>query len=220
MKIHITGGFRCGTTLLRNLMICFEDVWVYHTGAEPYFPEVPQDNADITVTKCGLTRERMGRWLEEDVKILVIVRNPLDMSCSAVYDQPDARFSDIRPDCLEYVAACVPRLENIPNKRLLIRYEDLVRSPGDVQKRIANFFDLDIRYPFSVGYKYFPSVAEAPEQNSLGSSSGGSTRGVINRPIDIKSIDIWKQHPMRRRAEELSQEPYVREFISLYYKEG
>ena len=221
MRLHITGGYRCGTTLMRNLMVGFEDTWIYHEGSEPENPEVPQNNATITVTKCGNNPGRMARWLEDDdVKLIVMLRDLRDMSCSIAVDLPDEKFSDIRPDAMVSLDVCVPKLLNIPGKMLLLRYEDLVSEPNNAQEVIASFFDLTIRYPFLEAHKYFPSVQNAPEQNSLTSSSRPQAEASMRaRPIDTKSVGIWKQHECRSSAEEFAQEPIVREFLSIYYPE-
>jgi hypothetical protein len=62
-------------------------------------------------------------------------------------------------------------------------------------------------------------IDREPEQDSLGSSSREAPQEPRNRPIDTKSIGIWKKHPGRKRAEMLAREPEIKEFLELYYPE-
>jgi len=206
-KIHVTGGYRCGTTLMRSLMVCFEGTWVYPHGNEPTISH----DAEYVVTKCGVSLVRWENWMKDpDLKVVCMLRDPRDVSCSVEAGHPEKRFLDLRP---EMVAHFQVDYREVPGRIILIKYEDLVSDPNAVQKRVAEEFGLRIKYSFTEGYKYFPRGSDS---GSLKSSSRGGTKE--ERPIDAKSVGIWKSHPtLRARAEQFGEETVTKEFLRKYY---
>ncbi|MGA3000734.1 MAG: sulfotransferase [Acetobacteraceae bacterium] len=84
-----------------------------------------------------------SRLFFDQVKDIVIVRDPRDLLCSAM------AFWKLRPEmALTMLASTVSRLARIARHAdpdtIVIRYEDLVREPVSTRQALSRFLDLDL----------------------------------------------------------------------------
>jgi len=215
---HIQGGKRTGTTLMKNLMVCFEDTWVCPLETGPFgLQALPDYEIPTNIRQTNIVTKQPAvtftkELLQRGAKIISMIRDPRDVMTSVWREVPlkgrKQPFAVARPDCLEYFDG---ELENIPGKLFILRYEDLVSHPNKSQKEIAEFFDLEIDTPFNLGHEKFPGP------NPLMNKEQIQLNGI--RTPDTQSIGRWRQTKWKRKAEELMTNTKVRAFLDKYYPE-
>jgi hypothetical protein len=156
--IFIAGCGRSGTTLVRDLMTCFADTFVYgphqrmHLSGKGGF-ESPfstfarlrsrgvQENIVIKRTyNCAETLH----LLPSEIELLYCVRNPYAVLTSTHPRTAGKRCFHITPErwLTEYRALSTLRAVQ-PNRRIvLVRYEDVVTAPNTAQANISKAFEL------------------------------------------------------------------------------
>jgi hypothetical protein len=148
MKIFIAGCGRTGTTLIRDLMSCFQDTHVLVDG--PYGEAPFSRFASISRTETHLLIKRTGEcWqtlslLPDDVGLIYCIRHPFDVLTSThPLTQHVRRFHiSLERWTSEYEALRALRVAQ-PNRHIFIlRYEDLIHEPNLVQDKLAGHFNL------------------------------------------------------------------------------
>lgn len=118
-----------------------------------------------------------------EIKVIWMVRNPLDVLTSYHPDQPDKFYMPPLKvlKCLELYQ----RFRQEPQV-LSVHYEELVSNPRAVQARIAGAFQVELLRNFTEGYKYFPKFCQ-------------NVRAMHSiRPIDADGVQKWKSNPRYR----------------------
>jgi hypothetical protein len=111
------------------------------------------------------------------VKILWMLRNPLDVLTSTHAVRPDEFY--VKPERLLESFELYDRFKD-EAQVLTVRYEDLVLNPNALQGRIAQAFQLEPAHAFNAAHDYFPRFRQ-------------NVRAMHSiRPIDAKSVQKWR----------------------------
>lgn len=156
-KIFIAGCGRSGTTLLLKLMRCFEDV---HTvRVEEEISEF--NNLELVVEEKSIVIKRKA-WahkglpdISSDIKLIYCVRHPADVLTSKLR-KPNKRVKSSTPEYYitkdRWVSEFDAYLElirrQLKREISIVRYEDLIENPDDVQRLLAKNLDLEPRVSF------------------------------------------------------------------------
>lgn len=115
---------------------------------------------------------------DENFGAIYMMRDPRDVLVSKHFLKPNRYW--VRYDRWIYNAELAKEFEN-HERVLLVRYEDLLTKPEDIQKQISETFDLEIKQPFSRCHKDFDKEDEA----NINAMKGA-------RPLDPKRIGSWR----------------------------
>lgn len=215
---HIQGGKRTGTTLMKNLMICFKDTWVCPLETGPFglmaLPdyEIPTNIRHKNIVTKQPATGHTTELLQRGAKVISMIRDPRDVMTSvwaaSQWRECKQPFQVARPDALDYLDG---PLESVPGRLYVLRYEDLVSHPNKIQEKLAEFFDLEMDISFNLGYERFPvpDIHLNKEQRQL--------NGV--RTPDTQSIGRWRQPKWKNKADVLMECEKVKEFLDKYYPE-
>jgi hypothetical protein len=155
MKIFIAGCGRSGTTLIRDLMNCFQDTYVL--VEEPYgeasfsrFTSLSRVENHVVIKRTGECWKTLPS-LPIDVGLIYCVRHPFDVLTSTHPLTKHLRRFHItlmrwnsEYNALDTLRAAQPK-RNI----FILKYEDLVHDPNTIQEKIAGPFGLIRNYRFS-----------------------------------------------------------------------
>lgn len=226
--ILIGGCGRSGTTLLLSLLSAHPNIYgIEKTGAFciSAYSDEPDPGPDFKVERiyCHLAgseveTERYSRWCEKTPKNVLFARQILD------YFGEGARFINIVRDGRDVVTSIHPsdpespwvsperwvrdvsagtELEEAP-RALTVRYEDLVRSPLEVLRRICRF----VGEPFAEeAFRAYPESAQI--QSSRNWSSGA-------RAISDSSIGRWREDSRAPAVERLLSIEEARALLRYY----
>ena len=178
-RLFVMGCARSGTWLLQLLMGYFEDAYTLkreaHFGAFACLDSV----ARIHVVKRLGTSYVYASEIPEQIALLYIVRHPFDVLSSTHLGVDN--YVTVERWMAETKA--VKSVMERERKRLhVVRYEDLVCRPDEVQREIAGKFGLASRVRFS----NFPNGIEIPPIVEQG-------MGGLRKP-DRESIGRREQH--------------------------
>jgi hypothetical protein len=191
--IHITGHARTGTTLMKNLMHCFEETFV--TMAERKVDEKDVARwANNKLDKKIVTKfPGFGVGIHDEfpgINVICMYRDPRDMYCSQrLAHRAGSRkvrwWHDNERRNPGGFASNISGLTAMLKHplTLAVRYEELVTDPDAVQEVIAQRFDLTIKHPFSKGDELFRS--ESTDKINF------AMNGI--RPPDTDSIGNWRK---------------------------
>jgi hypothetical protein len=179
-RIYVMGCGRSGTWLLTGIMNTYQATTVVpHEVDFAYFGLV-DCAADTLVLKRAKSSYERIESIPVSIRILYIVRHPFDVLTS--HNPKSNKLYYVDPG--RWVGEMMALRWLIESKRpetKIIRYEDLVRRPNDIQAEIAETFTLKIERPASD----YCSVFKPAPQDEL------SMHGL--RPPDLSSIDRWKK---------------------------
>lgn len=182
LRIHVVGiSARTGTTLLVEAMrACFE-IDGFHEREAPLTARLR--GVAIHLSKDPKDIHSLGPRLKLDPRLHVVcmVRDPRDVIVSENWTRPGTYFVASRFP--QRGAASMRRFTSHP-RFTVIRYEDLVASPSEVQRA------LEQRMPFlkrTADFGDFHRVASAVSEGN-----SNDMHGV--RPIDTSSIGNWRNH--------------------------
>ena len=150
--IFIAGCARSGTSLLRKLMSCFEDVVaVDRERSISHFLDLAHEPQHTLVVKRTNKCYRELPHLPECVDLIYCVRHPYDCLTSShpetaalqQFHVSERRWTE------EYDGLC--RLVGRQPRRAIsiVRYEDLVSDPDGVQQALCSALDLGVTHRFS-----------------------------------------------------------------------
>jgi len=135
-----------------------------------------------------------ARLFFDQVKDIVIVRDPRDLLCSAI------AFWKLRPDAaMAMLATTIPRLariaRNAKSDTTVIRYEDLVREPVATRRVLSDFLNLDLLSRCDAG------IGSIPDSHRTSRDPAAS-------------VGRWRNDllPEQIAACEVTFGPYMREF--------
>jgi len=150
-RIFIAGCARSGTTLLLDLAESFKNTHA-PKGKErrvEHFKKLDSTARNV-VLKRQIHSHKTLADLPADVDLIYCVRHPFDTLTSHHPAFPHRRFyvSEERWRA-EYAALKRLQAKQPDRKIYYVRYCDLVRSPDEVQKGLADSLELEIERPFS-----------------------------------------------------------------------
>jgi len=187
-RVHIVGSVRSGTSLMLSCMVngfqhdasCEHEMTVFRE---------PEGVPRLFISKHPSDIKRIHLILRHDPNLFVIYmeRDPRAVIASIHPIDPARYFADFRIWKESHKSA--KKLAD-ESRFKLVRYENLVESPDDVQRELAGHWPfLEMTDPFSTfDQKATPSF-KAEE----------AMKGV--RPISTDRIDGWKEHLPRIKAQ-------------------
>lgn len=154
LRIFIAGCGRSGTSLTRDLMNCFQDMYILNEG--PYGESPFSRFRDFTNMERNVVIKRTGDcWrtlpsLPDDIDLIYCVRHPFDVMTSTHPLTKHLRKYHITPErwSSEYHALRELKLTQPDRRIFFLRYEDLTHTPNIVQKKISDHFGIRATYPF------------------------------------------------------------------------
>jgi hypothetical protein len=150
--VFIAGCARSGTSLLRKLMSCFEDVAaVDRERSVSHFFDLAHGPQRTLVVKRTNKCHRELPHLPACVDLIYCVRHPYDCLTSShpetaahqAFHVSERRWTDEYDSLQRLVGRQPSRLISI------VRYEDLVRDPDGVQAALASSLSLGVAHRFS-----------------------------------------------------------------------
>lgn len=181
---------RSGSTVLQALMhACFERVASppgFETPPSPVaWKFIREDNPDarwalFKVPEMALDLTGIfSAGCQRGWHVLGLIRNPRSLLTSTVGGQPYFNKQDpMNMEPQQRWQKMAERLHQLPaemgDRFKLVKYEDLLTRPDQVQQEIAAWPDLEIVHPFSEGYKHMK-----PDERHAGTMNGV-------RPLDPK----------------------------------
>lgn len=139
MKSFIAGCGRSGTTLIRDLMGCFEDTYVYTEGAygeAPFssFSKIFCPESNVVIKRTGECWRTLAS-LPDDIGLIYCVRHPFDVLTSTHPLTKHLRRFHITFDrwTMEYDAWHTLRKKQPNPKVFILKYEELIAEPDVVQ---------------------------------------------------------------------------------------
>lgn len=205
-RIHITGAARSGTTLMLALMMTCFDI----DGAvtkETRLWRAPVRGRRVVLTKQPRDEAFAMRLARFDRKLHVIymLRDPREVVVSIHGSAPDRYWSDL-PDWRRSVKAARPYFHH-PRVHV-VRYDELVRDPDGVQRRLAAAMPfLKVTRPFSQFHEH-AKLTDPQWQRAMGSI----------RPPSPEALGSWRQHLPRLKAQLAAHGDICAELIELGFE--
>jgi hypothetical protein len=222
-RLHIIGCSRSGTTMLHAGMVCFENVFLSAAETPIHFPylakriELALRIGSDPGRKHYITKRNRG-WFKppnraeliaqtrfENIGLIHIVRDPRDVFLSMHSgDKQSEKPYVTREHWYDSILAADTVFEELRDypRKLVIRYEDVVREPSLAEERIATTFELrrDARaLPMNRVKDNFERL-----DVQISSSFIGALNGLRN--MDEKSIGRWRGEEDSVKTETLPPE--------------
>lgn len=202
MHLVVCGYSRAGTTLFYAMLrAALGAGWQTFDRERPAL-QVGRSQARHICSKRPLDVLQAGEILQRcrDPWLIALVRDPRDALTSMHASVPDDFF--VHADCQYFVPRrgrprrtspgllSIDRaIRSLPGERSwVLRYEDLVRDPADVQARLANQLGLT-----------FQEDLTAWQNGSLSPNLRRALNGV--RPLDASGVGRWRSYPDRIREQ-------------------
>jgi hypothetical protein len=150
MNIFIAGCARSGTTLLRNLMACFDDTYCHGKEARTSkFQQLGSPAHNVIVKRTAECHRKLPD-LAPTISLIYCLRHPVDVLTSTHPTTKHLRRFHVTPERWDQEYAALKQLQKKQPQRAIcyVRYEDLIRTPEDVQQRIAGAFGLSEKMRF------------------------------------------------------------------------
>lgn len=181
-RIHIVGsGPRTGTTLLSEMMVACFDITL-HTEHEDSIYRWPPCRGNIFLTKKPrdiLVIEPILRIMR-NLYVIYMVRDPRDMIVSKHAIDPDRYWASLTH--WKTYTTYGRRLTSHP-RFIIVRYEDLVTQPGQIQDYLMK------RMPFLIKKASFNSYHEIAQPSKDSMMALGGVRLASS-----SSIGNWRKH--------------------------
>lgn len=188
INLHVVGCPRSGTTLMAEMLVaCYE-----HNGhsehEESIFNVLPHHNG-VRLSKKPNDILWVEPLLERDpsLHILAMLRDPRSVICSMHKAWPDMYFCNY--PVWKRAEKALLRVRNHP-RVVVVRYEDIVVSPGTEQERIESAFPFLLRMHDFERFHEF-SRAGVDAKNALG--------GV--RELERSRVIGWQEHLPRLKQQ-------------------
>lgn len=151
-RIVICGSPRSGTTLMNEFMKCFYGTYVMNR--EEYALRFPYlvVNKKYIVTKHPLDFSNIDKIIDvyNDPYILFMLRDPRDVIVSKHFKYKDQYFVNFT-----LWEKAIHAFESTDyDKKLLVKYEELIRKPNVYQKEIARQINLESKSNFEDYYQF------------------------------------------------------------------
>jgi hypothetical protein len=132
-------------------MRCFKDTFSFEREAtEAKFDELGNQAPNVVVKRTAGSYERLPD-LASTISLIYCLRHPVDVLTSSHSRTRHLRRFHVTPERWdeEYEALKLLRRRQPQRKICYVRYEDLIRTPDDVQRQIGQAFGLSERIRFS-----------------------------------------------------------------------
>ncbi len=204
IRIHITGAPRSGTTLLQSLMGASFSGLVAPQGETRMWDKVPREGFVCTKNPNDTALAPLLLPLDRQLHMICMVRDPRDVIASRHYSAPEEYFTNLR--VWREHASLIRQLRARPRFHV-VRYEDLVQRPDQVQDTLADAMPfLGRKAAFSA---YTGDMAEdTVEAEAL--------NGV--RAVEAGQVGNWKDHKARVKGQILLHGNIDRELIEFGYE--
>ena len=204
-RIHIVGPPRSGTTLMLELLVNGFRVDGYWARETCVLRPPPREHG-IYCSKMPGDTHLAGPLLEGDPGqwIIFMLRDPRDVVVSRHGLAPDRYFANL----MQWRRAWGEIAPWRDHERLVVvRYEELARSPDSVQKEVSRRMPfLEFKAPFS-GYH----LTARPSTQSL-----EAMRAL--RPVEDSSIGAWRREKARLAGQMRTHGDLCAELIALGYE--
>jgi hypothetical protein len=204
-RIHVVGaGPRTGTTLLAECRVsCFAiDAFEPHEASLCRHKK----NVGVYLTKNPVDLHIVSPRLliDRHLHVIAMLRDPRDVIVSRHRNDPKRYWAPLR--FWKRHARVIRRLRH-HRRFILLRYEDLVRSPDAVQDALT------ARMPFLKQRARFSDFHKLARPSAKSVAAMGSVR-----PIDSASIGNWRNHLARVAGQIAIHGPISEELIAFGYE--
>jgi hypothetical protein len=181
-RIYVMGCGRSGTWLLTHVMATFADVEVVRKELPFEFFGLMVPSRSVLLLKRDHLAFRRIEQIPDSIEIAYIVRHPFDVLTSHL---PDSRrpYHILPERWLGEMTALRFLWDSRRKNAKIIRYEDLVTSPRQVQIELANFFQFLVGVSIDDLYTISTNPTEAANHSA--------------RKIDTSSISKYKREPAK-----------------------
>lgn len=191
-RVFIAGCPRSGTTLLLNMMRCFDNVAVdLSERSYDHFALLESDAPVQVLKRTGHCYDTLTA-APSAISIIYLVRHPFDVLTSRHRgDLAKGYFTTVEEWIAEYRAFVALRELRADSGLLVLRYEDLVQEADIVQAKIQRWLSgtpMHARLPFT----RFHEIARDDETLYQVALSGV-------RPVDTSSIAKWRHDEALRQ---------------------
>jgi len=180
IRIHITGAPRSGTTLMQALMAASYSRITAPTGEVRLWSTVPKDGIVCTKNPNDTLLAPMLLNMDKSLHFICMMRDPRDVISSKHYSAPDKYFTNLR--VWREHAAIARALGNHPRFHV-VRYEDLVTHPDEIQSRLGKAMGFLVRSAKFSEYSGETSDAQV-ETDALNGP----------RAVEASRLENWKEH--------------------------
>lgn len=188
-RIFIAGCSRSGTTLLLSMMKCFDDTHVvFSEHPASYFRKL-RNGQRVHVIKRTYRCWKMLHKIPLSVKIIYVVRHPFDVLTSKHPSFDKLFFTEFKTWTDEFHGfEKLSKVRTSQRDLYVVRYEDLVRKPNEIQNQISEIWNLRISAPFAQFHEILKNYKfDEEELQQLNALSG-------IRPPDLSSVYKWKKN--------------------------
>jgi len=165
--VFIAGCARSGTTLMQDLMSCFQNTYVV-PGESHFdrFDDATLPRGNVVVKRTHQTYQTLEH-LPTNITLIYMLRHPFDTLTSHHPDFPKRRYYVSKRRWRdEYRALKMLRCRQPQRSIIYVRYSDLVSDPDGVQARIAESAGLEVQTSFSQsGETFFMNSSGRYERN-------------------------------------------------------
>jgi len=185
MKVFITGCAKSGTTLLRRLFLAFSGVEVLPNETSLYGFLGKQNEKGILVGKRQYGDIFSSMLADATLlkAVSLLLNNPQIKIVNIYRDGRDVVESGIKPS--RWIASIRQMLNYGSLISANVRYEDLVKSPDDVQAIVARELMLESKFGFSEYPKFF-------QADHVSGQKKYSPRPISTDRIG-KDLELYKQ---------------------------
>jgi len=179
-RIYVMGCGRSGTWLLTHVMVTFADTEVVPKElAFEYFGLLTTSCSTLVLKRDPTAYQRIEE-IPVSIEIAYIIRHPFDVLTSHL--PSSKRPYHILPHrWLGEMLSLQYLFDTGRKKTKIIRYEDLVSKPLELQRDLASFFDLRVVRSIDMLYTSSKNPTESTTH--------------LSRKIDMHSIDKYKRDP-------------------------
>lgn len=189
--VFIAGCARSGTTLMLNMMRCCRQAFCDDTERPIVDFPVVRAGQPVIVLKRTATCWKTLSALPPEVALIYMVRHPFDVLTSK-WGKQSSYYVTPERWIAEYDALEALQLSQPDRALEVVRYEDLVRDPDRVQRRLGDSLELTFTTPFSQFHTLRP----------LRDVGRDRLPGLLTfdlRAPSTSSLDRWKRDGAARR---------------------
>ena len=183
-RLYVMGCGRSGTWLLTATMSTFDDLEIVQKERPfEYFGLLTTTQSMLVMKRDSTAYQRVAN-IPESIAIAYIVRHPFDVLTS--HNPTSENLYHVTPHRWLGEMLTLQYLVDTGRKNTqIIRYEDLVARPQEIQSSIANVQGLKVRHSIDQIDQTFKAPVEAT----------AAMHGL--RKIDIKSVNKFKSDPAK-----------------------
>lgn len=187
-RLLICGCARSGNTLMLHLLDTgFKETEISYDGPGGEVIPSKKDVVEgkVTVGKFPKKAGKLSKWIkDESFGVVYMIRDPRDVLVSKHWLKPHKYW--VQPK--RWIATAEIANEYKDHERvILVRYEDLLRNPGDIQRKISVKFRLEILRPFDECHREF----DLNDNINMNNMNGA-------RPLDSSRIGNWDKDPDKK----------------------